>query len=49
MRHLCDLTCLVAKQVLSELSYTPTIRTTFILKAFLPIAKFILSHFAPME
>jgi hypothetical protein len=25
MRHLCDLTCLVAKQVLSQLSYTPTI------------------------
>jgi len=24
MRHLCDLTCLVAKQVLSQLSYTPT-------------------------
>jgi hypothetical protein len=24
MRHLCDLTCLFAKQVLSQLSYTPT-------------------------
>jgi hypothetical protein len=24
MRHLCDLTCLVAKQMLSQLSYTPT-------------------------
>ena len=23
LRHLCDLTCLVAKQVLSQLSYTP--------------------------
>jgi hypothetical protein len=25
MRHLCDLTCLVAKQVLSQLSYTPIV------------------------
>ena len=25
MRHLCDLRCLVAKQVLSQLSYTPTV------------------------
>ena len=25
MRHLCDLACLLAKQVLSQLSYTPTI------------------------
>src|SRR5882762_1184036 len=24
MRHLCDLSCLLAKQVLSQLSYTPT-------------------------
>jgi hypothetical protein len=24
MRHLCDLPCLLAKQVLSQLSYTPT-------------------------
>src|SRR2546426_9088918 len=24
MRHLCDLTCLLAKQVPSQLSYTPT-------------------------
>src|SRR6266700_2030761 len=24
MRHLCDLVCLLAKQVLSQLSYTPT-------------------------
>jgi len=23
MRHLCDLRCLLAKQVLSQLSYTP--------------------------
>src|SRR5882762_5866698 len=23
MRHLCDLTCLLAKQMLSQLSYTP--------------------------
>jgi hypothetical protein len=24
MRHLCDLACLLAKQVLSQLSYTPS-------------------------
>jgi hypothetical protein len=34
MRHLCDLACLVAKQVLSQLSYTPTVGVTFILKHF---------------
>ena len=27
MRHLCDLPCLLAKQVLSQLSYTPTAST----------------------
>jgi hypothetical protein len=25
MRHLCDLACLLAKQVLSQLSYTPPV------------------------
>jgi hypothetical protein len=25
MRHLCDLRCLLAKQMLSQLSYTPTV------------------------
>jgi hypothetical protein len=34
MRHLCDLACLVAKQVLSQLSYTPTAGFLFILKHF---------------
>jgi hypothetical protein len=34
MRHLCDLACLLAKQVLSQLSYTPTVETTLILKHF---------------
>src|SRR6202045_1172905 len=28
MRHLCDLACLLAKQVLSQLSYTPTREAT---------------------
>jgi hypothetical protein len=27
MRHLCDLTCLLAKQMLSQLSYTPILVT----------------------
>ncbi len=36
MRHLCDLGCLLAKQVLSQLSYTPTAGVTFILKHFRP-------------
>jgi hypothetical protein len=27
MRHLFDLLCLLAKQVLSQLSYTPTVST----------------------
>jgi hypothetical protein len=35
MRHLCDLTCLLAKQVLSQLSYTPTEGLPFILKHLL--------------
>ena len=34
MRHLCDLARLVAKQVLSQLSYTPTVGVTLILKHF---------------
>src|SRR5690349_7827147 len=34
MRHLCDLSCLLAKQVLSQLSYTPIPR------------RIILKHFA---
>jgi hypothetical protein len=34
MRHLCDLRCFLAKQVLSQLSYTPTVGVTFILKHF---------------
>ena len=44
MRHLCDLACLLAKQVLSQLSYTPTAGTTHS-KAFLPFPKSIPSHF----
>jgi len=32
MRHLSDLRCLLAKQVLSQLSYTPTKGVPFILK-----------------
>ena len=31
-----DLICLLAKQVLSQLSYTPTVGTTYILKHFRP-------------
>jgi hypothetical protein len=31
---LYDLTCILAKQVLSQLSYTPTAGVTFILKHF---------------
>jgi hypothetical protein len=31
MRHLCDLPCLLAKQVLSQLSYTPIPLFLFIL------------------
>jgi hypothetical protein len=34
MRHLCDFACFLAKQVLSQLSYTPTFEATFILKHF---------------
>ena len=34
MRHLCDFACFLAKQVLSQLSYTPAFRVTFILKHF---------------
>ena len=34
MRRLCDLACLLAKQVLSQLSYTPTVGVPFILKHF---------------
>ncbi len=34
MRNLCDLPCLLAKQVLSQLSYTPTVRVPFILNHF---------------
>src|SRR5260370_21504522 len=34
MRNLCDLSCLLAKQVLSQLSYTPTVPVPFILKHF---------------
>jgi hypothetical protein len=34
MRHLCDFACFLAKQVLSQLSYTPTFGATFILKHF---------------
>ena len=34
MRNLCDLPCLLTKQVLSQLSYTPTVRVPFILKHF---------------
>ena len=32
MRHLSDFPCLLAKQVLSQLSYTPTEGVPFILK-----------------
>jgi hypothetical protein len=32
MRHLCDFACFLAKQVLSQLSYTPTVVVTSILK-----------------
>ena len=32
MRHLCDLACLLAKQVLSQLSYTPALEVALILK-----------------
>jgi|SRR5580698_251068 hypothetical protein len=31
MRHVFDSTCFLAKQVLSQLAYTPTVRATFIL------------------
>jgi hypothetical protein len=34
MRHLYDLACLLAKQVLSQLSYTPTEELLLILKHF---------------
>jgi nicotinamidase-related amidase len=34
MRHLCDFACFLAKQVLSQPSYTPTVGVTFILKHF---------------
>jgi len=36
MRNLCDLSCLLAKQVLSQLSYTPTVGVPFILKHLPP-------------
>ncbi len=36
MRHLYDLTCLLAKQVLSQLSYTPTVGVTLSLKHLPP-------------
>ena len=34
MRHLFDFACFLAKQVLSQLSYTPMFGVTFILKHF---------------
>ena len=36
MRHLCDLACFLAKQVLSQLSYTPTVVGLFNFKLFAP-------------
>ena len=45
MRHLCDLTCLLAKQVLSQLSYTPTREATLILKHFPPFRNPVLRIF----
>jgi len=37
MRHLCDFARFLAKQVLSQLSYTPTVEVTLILKYFRPL------------
>jgi hypothetical protein len=39
MRHLCDLHCLLAKQALSQLSYTPTLVSILL----------IVRHLAPLE
>ena len=39
MRHLCDLHCFFAKQVLSQLSYTPTLVSILL----------IVRHLAPLE
>jgi len=44
-RHLCDLLCLLAKQVLSQLSYTPTREATLILKHFPPFRNPVLRIF----
>ena len=44
-RHLCDLLCLLAKQVLSQLSYTPTREATLILKHFTPFRNPVLRIF----
>jgi hypothetical protein len=39
MRHLCDFACFLAKQVLSQLSYTPTVSDTTNSKATAAVRK----------
>ena len=48
MRHLCDFACFLAKQVLSQLSYTPTAATAIDIKVFAPIRKLRIFTFHPL-
>jgi len=47
MRHLCDFACFLAKQVLSQLSYTPTVGTAIDFKAFTSVRKLRKATFLP--
>jgi len=48
MRHLCDLPCLLAKQVLSQLSYTLTAGTFIDGRAFASVRKLQKHTFYPL-
>ena len=49
MRHLFDFACFLAKQVLSRLSYTPTVGTTFNSRAFAVVPKIESSFFSLLD